>query len=311
MVSLGERLEASELSWVDHPNLILSDGSKFSPRVATLEAGKPKIVICTFPNHEMEKGLTTDIKAARSIKTADLLIHLRSHAESSFIGLRDGNQFRYEFAPENIDLGPVSVLVADLCRMLPTEQRSGWNDNPLSGRDLPSFDDMESFLNWWDFHPGKQSFEIIEGQVVLTKGFTKDSFGPAALRGMFGVAAREVVQKPYHAFKGLLVRLNETTALCPDLVICKWDGSDNPFVDAKAAVIFQRPNLTTKELEKRVEWLKNVGVDVAILDPQSREYTGEFGTKTTHLSYGDYQLPLQDILTETLDSIGFGRQLDR
>jgi len=196
MVGLIDQLTTLDLKWVEHPTLDLPDGASFVPRAAIFEAELSKVVICTFPNHEMEKGLTTDINAARAVDTADLLIHLRSHAGSSLVGLRDGGKFRYVFAPETVKLGPLTMSISDLCKQLPNEQRDGWDDLPLTGSDLPKFDDMESFLNWWDFYPGKQRFEIINGQVHLAQGFLGRKNGPPGFRGNLAYAAR--LLKPKH-----------------------------------------------------------------------------------------------------------------
>jgi len=147
-------------------------GRPFVPRAGVYRKADCIAVICTFPNYAMERGLTTDITYAQNIVSAQNLIHLRPHAKSSFVGTRNlGEEPVYEFGPEVVSIDGVALSISDLCSSLPTDNRDGWNDCPLGGLDLPRFGDLESFLNWWDFHPGKQKFEIIDGQVHLAQGF--------------------------------------------------------------------------------------------------------------------------------------------
>jgi len=136
MVDIPARLKSLGLKWADDPILRLRNGHPFVPRACVFRDNECIAVICTFPNYAMERGLTTDITNAQNIVSAETLIHLRPQANSSFVGTRRcGKAPVYAYEPETVIIGGEAFLISDLCALLPTDNRSGWNDSPLGGSD--------------------------------------------------------------------------------------------------------------------------------------------------------------------------------
>lgn len=293
------RLHAIGLRWRDYPVLQMSDGHPFIPRAGVFQDQDCIATICTFPNHAMERGLTTDITNAQRVSSAKTLIHLRPLTGASFVGMRlDSNMPRYQFGSETVTLAGETFRTSDLCASLPTDNRSGWNDYPLGGGDLPSFGDMDSFLSWWDFYPGKQRFEIINGQVFLAQGFPERTNGPPGFRGNLSRAAGTLEPKNLSSFHGLLVRVGSTTAICPALVFCNPPTLDGPFVYARASILIIRPDWTEGDIRIRVNNLRDTGSQVAVLDVEDMQFTGQCGTETVEFRFGDASVNLKALISE-------------
>lgn len=247
---------------VDYPDLDLPDGGLFKPRAATTRNGQPETVICAIANADLDRGLTKDITAARQVLGVRLIIHLRPMAGCALIGRRNQTAFRYQFTSDDLDLGAFRLSMRVLCDLYEMPATSGWSDIPLSGLALPQFADLDSFLAWWDLYPGKEKFELHDGQVRL---LTRSA---AALRSNLLMGLEKCLPDSHVALSGILVRVTDRTAICPDIAIGPMAPSDPSFLSATAAILIGQDAENDPDLSERRTALESRGVKVIVAEAE-------------------------------------------
>lgn len=292
---LFSALKDAGLTWHDEPEFAVSDGSSFQPRGAIFREDKPVAIVCVVPNDHIEPGLTTDLCAARDVPMIQHIIHLRPQANTALVGTRIADNFRYRFTDQSVAIKGTTLSVKDLSTALSVDYQPGWTDLPLSGRNLPTFADMNSFLSWWDFYPGKQRFEIEEGQVVLVERLSAPSGETAELLG----ALRNQIPDHLIALPNMLVRVDDLTAVCPDISIAIKPVAREAFVDAKIA-IFASDSCNSSKARNRALLVEKSGTQALIFDVVTKSFALPNGTPIDPVRVGTVEIEAQSLCSDAL-----------
>ncbi|WP_299288484.1 hypothetical protein [uncultured Tateyamaria sp.] len=262
MVEQSLSLSETNLTICDDPIVARRAGTRFAPRAEIIDEQGRRALICLVPPDNPELALTEDVMTAREVAGAAQVIHLRSDAGVALVARKLGSGFRYQMTNTTVAVGGHQIAITDLCERFPVARRTGWNDLPLSGQDLPTFFDIESFLSWWDFVPGKQRFDMLNGQVHLVPRPS-----PAAQNGVpLEAELNMALPAPFFAIRNLLFRASALSALLIPISICRSPLVDGPFVKPVAA-IYPVWDATSKRFAlERVGLLRNSSIPCAIFD---------------------------------------------
>ncbi|GGX66302.1 hypothetical protein GCM10007385_39410 [Tateyamaria omphalii] len=262
MVEHSLPLSETNLTISDRPIVGGQDGSRFKSRAEVVDEQGTRTLIYLVPPDDPGPALSQDVMAAREEAGAGQIIHLRSDARVALVARGLGDGFRYQMTDRTVAIGAHQIAIIDLCQRFPVARRTGWNDFPLSGQDLPAFFDTESFLSWWDFVPGKQRFEMVNGQVHLVPRLP-----PAAQNGFqMESELKRSLPPSFFAIPNMLFRAGALSALHVPVSICRKPLADGSFVDSAAAMYRAWDAPSKRVALDRVALLQNRSIPCAIFD---------------------------------------------
>ena len=292
MIEHSLSLSETKLVVSDHPHDARLDGTRFAPRAEIIGGQGRRSLVCLVPPDTPERALTQDLMMAREGTGAEQIIHLRSDAGVALVARRLGNGFRYQVTDTTVAIGRHQVPVIDLCQRFPVARRTGWNDLPLSGQGLPTFFDLESFMSWWDFVPGKQRFEMLNGQVHLVPRPS-----PAAQDGVsLEVELKTALPAAFFAIPNMLFRASALSALHVPVSICRKPLADGPFVEPAAAILRVWDTTLKRDVLERVALLQNRSIPCAIFDCGTGEWRSGDWSEIETVDLGGSSLSLSGLL---------------
>ena len=292
MVKHTVSLSGTNLTVSDHPHDARLDGTRFAPRAEIIDGQGRRSLVCLVPPNHLEPALTQDVMMARESTGAEQIIHLRPDAGVALVARRLGGGFRYQLTDTTVVIGEYEIAISELCERFPVERRRGWNDLPLTGQGLPSFFDLESFMSWWDFVPGKQRFEMLNGQVHLVPRLSRATQDG----GFLEAALKRALPAPYHAISNMLFRAGALSAVHVPISICSKPLSEGPFAEPAVALYRVLDTASKRVALDRVAFLRDRSIPCAIFDDSTGVWRSGDWSVMEAVDVGDNSLSLKGVL---------------
>ena len=289
-------LRIDDLDWRENACVSLENGATMRVDAALFDGDRVSAVVLTIPSYEMDAGFTQKLMAARLIPGLDCAIHVRGHVDMVLVARKRGEKITYRTESRQVAVGQHILRVSDILTRFPVTSKPGWSDLPLSGVALPHFDETESFLEWWDFYPGKQRFELIDGQVHLVPRLRPAAELSNMVFGLHGALAPTGLD----AISYQLVKAGPLTVLCPSIVIYAGKGED--FRDTRAVILFRDPGMETY-FETRASRFQQAGIDVTIFDTEACSFIDLHGAPVSLISLCSASIDLSNITKDPQVSV--------
>lgn len=269
-------------------------------------ARDPILVAEIISFHTQGDDLTVKLAGYRTIPSLRHIIVLDAERGRCMVARREGDDFRFEFltkGPLALDAFELHIDLSEFCD-LPDLSRGydheeaqaeyerakaagnieGYTDLPLPDRHLPRFGHVDDFMAWYDVIPGKQRFELIDGQTYFARPHQAKDFEPIdgfpyGTASQLGPAVTFALGKPEQGrwrsyLGGLLTRIDERTTLSPDVsVVSKGsETGDERFIDPVLVVETLMPETAFADATvKLAAYARKPGIShILLLDPIER-----------------------------------------
>ena len=284
-------LEAG-ITVADYPDLRVANGQTFVPRAILTGRDGSLTALCLVPPDDPETALTHDITLCRLIPNIAVAIHFDPYRGIALVGVPNSEGFRYCLTKDIVAFGGLRLSVDALRECCPATEKSRRNDLPLSGENLPQFTDIESFLSWWDFMPGKQRFEMIAGQGVL---IPRLSYSSDDRRHVIH-ALRQHLGDDLTVITDMLFRADATTALHLPIAICRKPLAGGSFVEPLAVLFIGHHETEQKTMLARAATLNSHAIPCAVFNDNTGTWVSHDGSELMLIDLPTGPIPTRALL---------------